>query len=76
MTCTTSAMRGNVARAATVRRGSRTSITASSATMVPAWRTTWTSTVEDRRASRVTSFSIRDINSAECVPLKKARGIP
>ena len=69
-------MRGKVTRAARVRSGSRASITATRATMVPAWRTTWTRTVDDRRASRVTSFSIRDISSAEWVPVKKARGMP
>ncbi len=42
---------------------------------MPVWRTSWTSTVDDRRASRLTSLSMRDMSSAEWVPLKKARGM-
>ena len=61
--------------AMTASRHSRTTITESSATIISTWRNVITSTVDDTRASRFTSVTMRDISSAECRSAKNDSGI-
>jgi hypothetical protein len=58
---------GKITTAISASTHSRMNITVRSATMVPTWRTTMTSTVEDSLASRLTSLTTRVISSAECI---------
>ena len=64
---TTSAMRAS--------RHSRTNMTVTSAMTMATCRTAITMTVEDTRASRLTSVITRDIRSAECTSAKNDSGI-
>ena len=73
---TATPMNGNTSRAMTASRHSRTNITVTSAATIATWRTTITSTVDDTRASRLTSVMTRDMRSAECRSEKNDSGMP
>ena len=65
-------MRGNTVNASSVSTHSRMNMTTVSETRVPICSTAMTSTLEGRWASRLMSFMIRDMRSAEWTPEKKA----
>ena len=67
--------KGKMTSAIRASRHSRTSMTDSSAMTIAICRKAITSTVEDTRASRLTSVTMRDISSAECRPAKNDSGM-
>jgi hypothetical protein len=69
-------MNGKTAAAISASFQSRANITTSSPMTVARSRTRFTSTVEARRATRLTSVMVRATSSPECTALKKLSDMP